>query len=193
VESNCNLNDCFFGILGLITEFKDPKTQKITKWGFASLLGILLSTVFGIYSQMLETADQNEQKTEAARRTLRILAAEQQSIAAIEKLLTLLDEPTFWGVFRVSCKVEDLGPLADAPEGSIIKDKLVRFCKLTDSYATRDEWPDFIWSQWPFGSPSLGFSLLFVKNDHASALEKVLSSTPPIGLFGGPKEADWYM
>jgi hypothetical protein len=45
-----------FGILGLLTDFRDDKTKKITKWGKIALLGIILSTALSIVAQLLESA-----------------------------------------------------------------------------------------------------------------------------------------
>jgi hypothetical protein len=48
-----------FGIVGLLTDFKRKETNeqtgqrdnKITKWGWLSLCGILISTICGVYFQ----------------------------------------------------------------------------------------------------------------------------------------------
>jgi hypothetical protein len=41
-----------FGILGLLKEFKDKETGRITKWGGVSLVGILLSSILGVAAQL---------------------------------------------------------------------------------------------------------------------------------------------
>jgi hypothetical protein len=45
-----------FGILGLLTEFRNDKTKKITKWGKVALSGIVLSTALSVVAQVLESA-----------------------------------------------------------------------------------------------------------------------------------------
>lgn len=45
-----------FGILGLLTEFRDDKTKKVTKWGKVALSGIILSTALSLVAQILESA-----------------------------------------------------------------------------------------------------------------------------------------
>jgi hypothetical protein len=43
-----------FGLLGLLTEFRDSVTKKITRWGRYALIGILASTSTALISQVLE-------------------------------------------------------------------------------------------------------------------------------------------
>jgi hypothetical protein len=45
-----------FAILGLLTEFKDRETKKVTKWGKVALIGIFVSTAMSFVSQVLESA-----------------------------------------------------------------------------------------------------------------------------------------
>ena len=46
-----------FGILGLLTEFKDKHTHSVSRWGWLSLSGILISTVLGTIAQIKESRD----------------------------------------------------------------------------------------------------------------------------------------
>jgi hypothetical protein len=47
-----------FGILGLVTEFKDPITKRLTRWGMVSLSGTVFSTLLGTAAQFKEASDQ---------------------------------------------------------------------------------------------------------------------------------------
>jgi len=62
----------FFGVLGLLTDFK--KDGSVTRWGYISLTGILVSTVLGTAAQLKESSDD-------AKRTLTILTGIQQELS----------------------------------------------------------------------------------------------------------------
>jgi hypothetical protein len=49
-----------FGILGLLKDFKDKNTGRVTVWGRISLAGILLSTSLGVVAQLKESTDQRK-------------------------------------------------------------------------------------------------------------------------------------
>lgn len=65
-----------FGILGLLTDFRDKHTHRIKKWGWVSLIGIVLSTVGGVAAQLKETyknrlsADESKKQQERLRRPI---------------------------------------------------------------------------------------------------------------------------
>jgi hypothetical protein len=189
----------FFGILGLVTEFKDPSTKRITKWGKLALIGILVSAGFGVYSQLLEAAGQNEKRVEDARQALQLLRGNQQTLDAIERSLSLLDEPTVWAVFSVSCE-RDVPPLkvASAEEQRAQTDKNRRFCKAIEFFNKKDPadpWPEEVWKLWPGpGRQGLGFSLLVSRQQQTGGLEKEIDAGGGVFLlFGTPKAADWVM
>jgi hypothetical protein len=50
-----------FGSLGLLTNFRNDRTKKITRWGWVSLIGIVLSTTVAIATQYLDSADTEKQ------------------------------------------------------------------------------------------------------------------------------------
>ncbi len=59
-----------FGILGLVKDFKDKKTNKVTIWGYISLCGILVSTAFGVIAQLKESSDTDRAKQATARQDI---------------------------------------------------------------------------------------------------------------------------
>ena len=63
-----------FGILGLFTEFKNKDSKKINKWGYVSLIGIVVSTVLGTAAQIKESDDD-------AKKTLAILTGIQSELS----------------------------------------------------------------------------------------------------------------
>jgi hypothetical protein len=189
----------FFGILGLVSEFKEQSTKKITKWGKLALVGILVSTGFGIYSQMLETAGQNEKRAEDARQALRLLESNQKTLDAIERSLSLLDEPAVWAVFSVSCEGDVRQPKGmSAEERRAQTDKICRFCKAIEPFNKKNPfggWPEEVWKLWPGAGPQgLGFSLLVSRQQQAKALEDEIDAGGALVPFlGTPKAADWFM
>jgi hypothetical protein len=86
-----------FGVLGLLTEFKHKETRKITKWGFISLGGILISTVLGVSAQIKESADD-------AKKALKVATTSEAMLNDIHRTLLRIDSPTIRISFRSSCK-----------------------------------------------------------------------------------------
>lgn len=43
-----------FGVMALLTTFRDERTQRVTRWGRIALVGIALSTVLAVGAQLLE-------------------------------------------------------------------------------------------------------------------------------------------
>jgi hypothetical protein len=86
-----------FGILGLLKDFKEKDTNKVTKWGRISLAGIVFSTVFGVAAQIKESFD-------SAQQTLAVVTKSDKTIRDIQRLLSPLDdEPNFVLWFTVDC------------------------------------------------------------------------------------------
>lgn len=188
----------FFGILGLLTEFKDHSTKRINKWGMLSLIGILISTGSGIYSQFLETADQNKKRAEDARQALQLLRGNELALKSIERSLYLLDEPTVRAVFSVSCEGDVRSIKGEPAEDQRARtDRLRRFCRAAEPFKRPpyQEWPEKVWNLWPGGPQGyLGISLLIARKSQAQALEGELGDgASVVPLFGSPKMADWFM
>ena len=106
-----------FGILGLVKDFKDKATNRITVWGYMSLAGILTSTAFGIAVQLKESADDaaralvlarnSEQTLMRSEQTLlrseQTLQRSEQTLTGIQRILTPLDQARFTVTFDVPC------------------------------------------------------------------------------------------
>jgi hypothetical protein len=189
----------FFGILGLVCEFKEQSTKRITKWGKLALVGILVSTGSGVYSQMLETAGQNEKRAEDTRQALQLLLGNQRTLNGIERSLSLLDEPTVWAAFSVSCE-GDVRPLkvASAEEQRAQTDKRRRFCKAIEPFNNKknqiDGWPEEVWKLLPRPEGEFGFALLISRQQQAEALENEIDAGEALVPFlGTPEAADWFM
>jgi hypothetical protein len=187
----------FFGILGLVTEFKNPTTRRITKWGFLSLIGILVSMTLGAYSQLLETADQNDKRAEEARRALQLLLSSQQTLNGIQRTLSILGEPTAWASFRITCQEEmPTGSDQLANELREYRRQFLRFCKAAEPFnKAGGHWPERVWKLWPTGIRGyFVFNILITRVSQAAALEADLESRGVLWLFGDvPKSADWHM
>jgi hypothetical protein len=119
-----------FGILGLLTEFKDKETKKITKWGWISLVGIVVSSAFGVAAQFKESSNDAAKSLTLAHsmdRTLNEIHRELSSLATADGITI---------AFEVPCS----------------QDKFVAFCReLTHSMAGKNEGiPSFRWKHSPF-------------------------------------------
>src|SRR5215831_7690862 len=83
----------FFGVLALLTEFKDKESNRITRWGYVSLIGIVCSAAFGVAAQLKETNDQAKQQQATLQQTLTLVKNTQESVVNIRRVLSAIDEP----------------------------------------------------------------------------------------------------
>lgn len=121
------LTGCF-GILGLVTEFKNPTTKKLTMWGGISLAGIVISTSLGIVAQVKELSEQ--QKTakhqqdkiaEDTKQTLEISQRTNEAVVNLRRLVTPKEPSHITITLSASCSNE----------------YLAKFCRKVDALATR--------------------------------------------------------
>lgn len=104
-----------FGVLALLTEFKDKDTKRITLWGCVSLVGIVVSSGFGVLAQLKETSQQELSRKIQADQTLKLLTNTDRAVADIWRMMSALDEPVITVRLKSSCpKVHKL--LCEAPE-----------------------------------------------------------------------------
>jgi hypothetical protein len=89
-----------FGILGLVTEFKNKHTHKITKWGRVSLVGIIISTVLGVAAQLKESSDD-------AAKALRLAQSSERTLKEISRTLSPLEDPVLTVRLEVACHIDD--------------------------------------------------------------------------------------
>jgi hypothetical protein len=74
------LTGCF-AIFGLLVEYKDKATGKITKGGRLALIGIVFSTTLALVSQLIEQRKSIEAARESATRTEKLLTEISKSLA----------------------------------------------------------------------------------------------------------------
>lgn len=98
----------FFGLLGLVTEFRNKETEKITRWGILSLVGVVLSSSVAFAIQYAESTEAEKTKQKAADETLRIVKNTEGTLSEIQRLLNPIDEPTLSFGFRLNCASESL-------------------------------------------------------------------------------------
>lgn len=92
-----------FGVLGLLTEFKD-KNRKITKWGRVSLLGIVITTFFGVAAQIKQSADDAHKA--------RILAQKsEETLTSMDRALSPIDGSSVTIDFETECTSKELASL----------------------------------------------------------------------------------
>lgn len=85
-----------FGILGLLTEFRDKHSRKITRWGWVSLLGIIISAVFGIGAQLKESTDNSAKNLELVTRA-------NQTLDGINRALHPMGDVQFQILYEIPC------------------------------------------------------------------------------------------
>src|ERR1700735_305816 len=86
-----------FGILGLLKDFKNKRTHKITRWGWISLVGVIVSSVCGIAAQLKESAHDSA-------KALALAEKADKTLNEIERGLYPLEEPRAILEFRVPCE-----------------------------------------------------------------------------------------
>jgi hypothetical protein len=74
-----------FGILGLVTDYRDKTTNVITKWGRLALVGIVVSTMVAIASQAIETVLSRKEAREANAQLARQLELSNSTLAEVER------------------------------------------------------------------------------------------------------------
>lgn len=87
-----------FGILGLLTEFRDDKTKRITKWGRIALIGIFLSTALSFISQLLESTKAKHDAQDSARQMQDQITKSNQILNDLNRSLNPLTNVriTYW-------------------------------------------------------------------------------------------------
>jgi len=131
-----------FGVLGLIKEFKNKETGRITKWGGVSLAGILVSTTLGVFAQLRESSDQQKAREATAGETLRLAKNTDQTVQDLQRVLSSLEEPRVTLIFHLNC---------DEP---MYKNFCVAVAKTSKyyPYPPDREVPDVgTWKRWPNG------------------------------------------
>jgi hypothetical protein len=83
-----------FGVLGLLTEFKHKETRRITKWGYISLVGICVTTTFGVAAQIIQTSTNSTKALKLAQKADAALEKEEIAIQQIQRLQSPLGRPT---------------------------------------------------------------------------------------------------
>lgn len=96
-----------FGILGLLTEFRNKHSKKITKWGYISLAGIVISTVCGTIAQLRETQSSAEKALQVAQQSNLMLKDVQRSLSPLDEIQVAL---SFW----VDCGDENVRRLCQS-------------------------------------------------------------------------------
>lgn len=116
-----------FGILGLLKDFKDKATNRVTPWGWVSLIGIVVSSVCGIAAQLKESHDD-------AAKTLALAQKSDKTLTEIERSLSPLDDPTLSIGFDIRC--DDAKYLAFCQ-------KLWQKQRKAGKVLVMDDWADF--------------------------------------------------
>lgn len=125
-----------FGILGLLQDFKDKQTGKVTRWGYISLFGIVLSTILGFAAQMKESRD-------AATQSLRLAEHTNETLNQLQRILTPIESFRVVTRFSLDCKNEEI----------------LKICSVVQSY--KPEVDGDSWDAWPGGAKGTVFGLEF--------------------------------
>jgi len=92
-----------FGILGLLKDYKDRATGRITLAGRISLAGILLSSTLGVLVQVKERSDQERSRAETARQTLALAQNTATTVKDLQRMLSPLEDLKLTFVFKLPC------------------------------------------------------------------------------------------
>ncbi|HKE94823.1 MAG TPA: hypothetical protein VKB34_10985 [Povalibacter sp.] len=97
-----------FGILGLLKDYKDRQTHKVTVWGKVSLAGILVSTLLGVAAQLKESSDSAAARRATAEQTLQLLQQTNATLKQVQRTLSSTADMEWEFGFRVPCEKAEL-------------------------------------------------------------------------------------
>jgi hypothetical protein len=103
-----------FGVLGLLTEFRDSHTKRISAWGWISLFGILVSTVGGVAAQIKESHDNAKTSAENSTRALSILVNTSATVTSINRLMSSLTGATVDVKYSLDCVSRKVAPCGES-------------------------------------------------------------------------------
>jgi hypothetical protein len=123
-----------FGILGLVKNFKEKKwdadsdttVEKISKWGWVSLVGIVISTILGVTAQLKESSDD-------AAKALRLAQSSERTLKEISRTLSPLEDPVLTARWEVACHIDET---------------IAKFCSSTKQTNNKADRPDLAY--WPY-------------------------------------------
>lgn len=72
-----------FAVLGLLVDFRDKNTSRVTKWGNVALIGIVVSCCVSLVSQGAESLKARDEADAQAKRTNALLAQIERSISPL--------------------------------------------------------------------------------------------------------------
>jgi hypothetical protein len=97
-----------FGVLGLLKDFKNKITNKVTGWGYVSLGGILISSGLGVAAQLKESSDQENARRAATAQTLALAKNTDQTVHDLQRVLSSIDDPHLYFDFDLNCSQGEL-------------------------------------------------------------------------------------
>jgi hypothetical protein len=75
-----------FAILGLLTDFRDKNTNRVTKWGRIALIGIAASTCVSLISQGVESIKAKDDASAQAQRSNKLLTQIARSVSPLRDI-----------------------------------------------------------------------------------------------------------
>jgi hypothetical protein len=161
-----------FGVLGLLKDFKDKVTHKVTLWGYISLAGIVLSTALGVAAQLKESSDEQvarkitaEQTRAAAEQTLEIVKNSSATLRQVKRTLSSLSGASMELDFHVPC----------------IEREFKKFCSVAKSGRLDLGTPQGGLMGWPTGSGKFIFYASLNVFAHRSDAEKYIRGEAHFG------------
>jgi hypothetical protein len=100
------------GILGLLKDFKDKKTHRITRWGWILLGGLIISATLGVAAQLQESHDQAALEGQRAAQTLSIVQNTSNTVNSIKRLMSTLAGARVDVTYSLNCVVTEASPCA---------------------------------------------------------------------------------
>jgi hypothetical protein len=131
----------FFGVLGLVTDFRSKETGKLSAWGKLSLAGVILTSSFALAIQWMDELVSERSRRDDAAETLRIVQNTEGTLSDIKRLLKPLDEPLVSMYFKLPCENE----------------KIRAFCEEVISESKSGGTPS--WKHWPLARENGVFTL----------------------------------
>ena len=146
-----------FGILGLATDFKNKHTKKITRWGWVSLIGIVVSSVCGVAAQLKESLDDATKAKDNSAQALALAKKMDTALTEIERGLSALEEPRIGLVLDIDC---------DSSKYATFCTSILNASRINAAGGSIFDY----WSDFPGGQVSWIFTVgMFIKPEDAQA------------------------
>lgn len=155
-----------FGILGLLKDFNDHETHRVTVWGKVSLAGILISTLLGVAIEIKQAVDERAAKETTAEQTLALMKNTDATLNQIQRTFTTITDMRWRMTFVIPC------------EDDVLREFCANARPLARSDGDSAVGDPSLWSKWPIGPGRFEFHFSIRVFARGSPIDETLVGHP---------------